>query len=258
VRNRLISNLTGAAFILSASGFAFGADMAVRAPTLLPLVPIYNWSGIYVGGNVGGVWSTTDWTFFNGLPNGNFEPFSQDASSWIAGGQVGYRYQFTPNWVAGAEVSWSKTDLRDTSLSMLNADRSLQSKITDLLLVTGSVGYAANNWLTYVKGGYANANLDFNTFGTSTGETTTASDGRVGGWTVGGGFEYGFNEYISVGVEYDFSRINIGDRNQIVTPGFNFPENVSSAHADIQTVMARLNFKLFAFDTGRSAPWPRW
>ena len=144
--NRAISIVSGAAFILAASGFAFAADMTVEAPLPPPPpAPIYNWTGFYVGGNVGGAWSTTDWTFFNG---GNFEPFSQDASSWIAGGQVGYRYQFTSNWVWGVEASWSGTDLNDTSLSVLNADRSLQSKITDLLLVTGSVGYAANNWLT--------------------------------------------------------------------------------------------------------------
>ena len=116
MHNKLISGLAGAAFILSASAFAFGADMAVRAPLSPPLVPIYNCTGFYVGGNVGGAWSTTDWTFFNGLPNGNFEPFSQDASSWIAGGQVGYRYQFT-NWVAGVEASWSGTDLRDRELA---------------------------------------------------------------------------------------------------------------------------------------------
>jgi outer membrane immunogenic protein len=207
----------------------------------------HNWTGFYVGGNVGGAWSTTDWTFFNG---GNFEPFSQDASSWIAGGQVGYRYQFTSNWVWGVEASWSGTNLNDTSLSVLNADRSQQSKITDLLLVTGSVGYAANNWLTYVKGGYANANVDFNTFVKSSGGTTTASDDREGGWTVGGGFEYGFTPYISAGIEYDFTRINIGDRNQIVSTGFSAPETVTGAHADIQTVMARLNFKLFPFGAG--------
>ena len=228
----------------------FAADMAIKAAPPAPaLAPAYSWTGFYVGGNVGGAWSTTDWTFFNG-PGGNFEPFSQGASSWIAGGQVGYRYQSGPNWVWGVEASWSGTDLKDTSLSVLNADRSRQSKITDLLLVTGSVGYAANNWLTYVKGGYANANVDFNTFVTSTGATTTTSDGRDGGWTVGGGFEYGFTPYISAGIEYNFARINIGDRNQIVSASFSTPETVTSAHADIQTVMARLNFKLFPFGAG--------
>jgi hypothetical protein len=75
---------------------------------------------------------------------------------------------------------------------------------------------------------------------------------------VGGGFEYGFNPYISVGIEYDFSRINIGDRDQIVFSGFSAPENLTSAHADIQTVMARLNLKLFPFGAGIFGPWTWW
>ena len=56
MRNKLISSLVGAAFILSASGFAFAADMAVRAPLPLPPAPIYSWTGFYAGGNVGGAW----------------------------------------------------------------------------------------------------------------------------------------------------------------------------------------------------------
>jgi outer membrane immunogenic protein len=98
-------------------------------------------------------------------------------------------------------------------------------------------------------------NVRFNTFVTSTGGTTSTSDGRVGGWTVGGGFEYGFTPYISAGIEYDFARINIGDRNQIVVNGFNAPETLTGAHADIQTVMARLNFKLFPFGAGIWRGW---
>jgi len=236
---------------MACTQLAAAADLGVRkAPAPAPVYappPVYNWTGFYVGGNVGGAWSRTDWTFFNGNPGGNFEPFTQDASSWIAGGQVGYRYQSAPNWVWGVEASWSGTHLSDTSLSVLNADRSRQSKITDLLLVTGSVGYAANNWLTYVKGGYANANVDFNTWVTSTGLPTTTSSGRDSGWTIGGGIEYGFTPYISAGIEYDFARINIGDRNQTVLNGFNVPETVTSAHSDIQTVMARLNFRFAPF-----------
>ena len=50
--------------------------------------------------------------------------------------------------------------------------------------------------------------------------------------------------YVSAGIEYNFARINVGDRNQAVTPGFVTPETVTNAHADIQTVWARLNFRL--------------
>ncbi|MGA9037702.1 MAG: outer membrane beta-barrel protein, partial [Pseudolabrys sp.] len=147
-------------------------------------------------------------------------------------------------WVVGIEASWSGTNLKETSTSIAVADRFRQSKITDLLLVTGRFGYAANNWLGYIKGGYANSNVDFHTSVASTGLTSTTSSGRDGGWTVGGGIEYAFNPYVSAGVEYNFARINVGDRNQAVTPGFVAPETVTNAHADIQTVWARLNFRL--------------
>lgn len=220
---------------------ASAADIPAKAPAPVsaPLLA-YNWTGFYVGGNVGGAWSTTDWTFFNGA---TLEPISQNGSSWVAGGQIGYLYQFNPNWVVGIEASWSGTNLKETSASIAVADRFRQSKITDLLLVTGRFGYAANNWLGYVKGGYANSNVDFHTSVASTGLTSTTSSGRDGGWTVGGGIEYAFNPYVSAGVEYNFARINVGDRNQAVTAGFVAPETVTNAHADIQTVWARLNVR---------------
>jgi outer membrane immunogenic protein len=220
---------------------ASAADIPVKAPPpVSTLLPAYNWTGLYVGGNVGGAWSTTDWTFFNGATP---EPISQTGSSWVAGGQIGYLYQFNPNWVAGIEASWSGTNLKETSTSIAVADRFRQSKITDLLLVTGRFGYAANNWLGYVKGGYANSNIDFHTSVASTGLTSTTSSARDGGWTVGGGIEYALSPYVSAGVEYNFSRLNVGDRNQAVTAGFVVPETVTNAHADIQTVWARLNVR---------------
>ena len=82
---------------------------------------------------------------------------------------------------------------------------------------------------------------------TSTGATSSISNGCDGGWTVGGGFEYGFTPYLSAGVEYSFTRINIGDRSQSVSPGFIAPETVTGAHSGIQTLMARLNFRFAQF-----------
>jgi outer membrane immunogenic protein len=243
--HRFSAVLIGGIAAVVLTQMASAADLPRKAPAYTPPPPpVYIWTGIYVGGNVGGAFSNTDWTFFNGI---NSEAFSQDTSSWIAGGQVGYLHQFSPNWVAGVEVSWSGTRLKETSLSALTADRSRESKITDLLLVTARLGYASNNWLGYIKGGYANANVEFNTWVTSTGQTTTTSSDREGGWTVGAGIEYAFTPNITAGFEYNFARIGIGDRNQDVTPGFLTPETVSSAHADIHTVWARLNFKFAPF-----------
>jgi len=242
--HRVPAVLVAVVSTITLTQFALAADIPVKAPPLgTPLSPI-NWTGFYLGGNAGGAWSTTDWTFFNGA---TFEPISQSGSSWIAGGQIGYLYQFNSNWVAGIEASWSGTNLKETSLSMGVADRLRQSKITDLVLVTGRLGYAFYNWLGYIKGGYANSKIDFKTFVASTGLTSTSSSDRDGGWTVGAGIEYAFNPYVSAGVEYNFARLNIGDRNQAVNAGFVTPETVTSAHADIQTVWARLNVRFAPF-----------
>ena len=180
-----------------------------------------------------------DWTFFNGIVT---ERFSQSNSSWLGGGQVGYLHQWG-NWVAGIEVSYSATDLKHTSSALLALDRSRNSDIDDLLLVTARFGYASDRWLAYLKGGYANAQMGFDTIVTSTGALTTTSSRRDGGWTVGGGWEFAITHSLSFAVEYDFARIEVRDRSQFVFPGFIAPETVTDANADIHAVTARLNWK---------------
>src|SRR5262249_5769708 len=168
------------------------ADIPVKA-SRPPVSPYpFNWTGYYVGGNLGGAWSTTDWTFFNGA---TFEPTGQNASSTAVGAQIGYLHQFAPNWVGGLELSWSGSNLKATSVSDAVDDRLRESKISDLL-VTGRIGYASDNWLGYAKGGYANAKVGFNTFVASTGVQSTTSSDRNRGWSIGGGVEYAFNRFV--------------------------------------------------------------
>lgn len=201
----------------------------------------YDWSGLYVGANAGGAWSSADWKFYNGAST---EPISQSGSSWIAGGQVGDLIHISPRWLVGIEGSWSATGLSDSSPSAIIADRTRQSKMTDLALATGRLAYSSGKWLTYVKGGYANANVDFNSYDTTTGVRTTTSSGRDGGWTAGAGLEYGLTRCISLGLEYDYTRIDIADRNQQVAVGFLTPEKVSGARSDSSIVWARVNLRL--------------
>lgn len=49
-----------------ASGPVAAADMAVKAP-LVPAAVAYNWSGIYIGGTIGGVWTEAN-RFMPDLP----------------------------------------------------------------------------------------------------------------------------------------------------------------------------------------------
>jgi opacity protein-like surface antigen len=61
---------------------------------------------------------------------------------------------------------------------------------------------------------------------------------------VGAGLEYAFSPFVTAGVEYNFVRVNIADRDQSVSAGFVTPETATGAHVDIQTVWARLNVRL--------------
>ena len=109
--------LFGAAFILSASGSAFAADIAVKAAAPSP-APVYNWTGWYVGVNAGMSFGTVK-NDVNGAPifwtqpgvSGQITPgfgFSDTEypSGFIGGGQIGYNWQFSPIWVVGIEATY--------------------------------------------------------------------------------------------------------------------------------------------------------
>jgi outer membrane immunogenic protein len=71
-----------------------------RAPaTYVPVLPLYNWTGFYVGGNLGA-----------GFAGGSFNsPAGTSVStttttSFLGGGQVGVNYEFWGGVVIGAEA----------------------------------------------------------------------------------------------------------------------------------------------------------
>jgi hypothetical protein len=78
------------------------ADMLPPAPA--PLV-YYDWSGAYIGANVGGVWYDVDRTFPNVIagPTGNFSTSDSDG---IFGFHAGAQWQWGA-WVLGAEAALS-------------------------------------------------------------------------------------------------------------------------------------------------------
>ena len=87
------------AFSVLGTAVAGAADMPMKAPPPPPPLPVFSWTGFYVGGNIGGAWSRNTWTdtilltnFNNGGNNGAF----------IGGGQVGVNYQVN-NFVIGGE-----------------------------------------------------------------------------------------------------------------------------------------------------------
>jgi outer membrane immunogenic protein len=198
----------------------------------------YSWSGFYVGAHLGGAWSDIKWTFLD--PAGAFAITHEDAG-FIGGGHAGYQMQWG-HWVAGLEVSYSGTGLRDTFRDP-DTGGSIRSQIEDLFLATARLGWAWDHSLAYVKGGYASAKAELNSFDAA-GASLSESSKRQHGWTVGLGWEYALTRNAIFGLEYNYVDL---DNHQFVHPPKNGgpppPPVTAEGDTEIHTVMARLSFK---------------
>jgi outer membrane immunogenic protein len=112
--------------------------------------------------------------------------------------------------------------------------------------VTGRVGYSVGQWLPYVKGGFAAADVGSPLQGA--GQIGSFTQGTTAtGWTAGLGFEYQFSPKWSLGLEYLYTDLGGGAPNG--APGSlgggaisGSPEMYSTALKS-QSLLGRLNYK---------------
>ena len=195
--------LLSSALFIAAISTASAADLSRPVYTKAPPAPVlFSWTGFYVGLNAGGKWlSNTDDTVTAG---GTTVTFSDNDSSWIAGGQVGYNWQAPGSaWVFGVE---GDIDAQDFNKSLLVATAIGPFVPADIFSIEshwqaslrGRIGYAFDRVLLYATGGAAFTQVKATantTVGVFTDDTT-----QVGG-TVGGGIEWAVWNNISLGVE---------------------------------------------------------
>ena len=234
---------------VAAIGFASiasAADMPVKARPM-PVAAVYNWTGCYIGGHAGVGWAKRDWsntantTAFGDLGPG--QGFSQTDSGFVGGGQLGCNYQVN-QWVFGIEGTFAGTSIKGDLANRtfgLALDDVFSSKINSIATVTGRIGLAFNNWLPYIKGGYAGANVDFSVSDTVPANVGSGSGTQWhNGWTLGGGVEYGLTPNWILGLEYDY--ISLQSKNY----------NVAGAAAGVYTfdvtprisqLLARISYK---------------
>jgi outer membrane immunogenic protein len=156
---------------LGAAAPASAADMAVKAPPPAPLPVIYNWSGFYIGGNLGGAWSSGWSSTSNPVPSEvfvGFPPmsFSNTASGVIGGGQIGYNWQFNGNWLLGVETDFQGAHLQSGSTVSpvplsptagggfaLNSSEFMNRELDWFGTVRGRLGLTFDRLLIYGTGG---------------------------------------------------------------------------------------------------------
>jgi len=188
------------ALALAAGGQALAADLPPpmapppRAPaTYVPApVPIFSWSGIYIGVNGGYAFGTSD----DSVGGGTLK-----ANGFLLGGTVGGNYQFG-NFVVGIEGDgdWSNLDGTSTTTCV-----GCETKSTWLATVRGRAGYAWDRVLFYGTAGGAFGNVQS---GPISGPFNSATQA---GWTAGAGVEAAFAPNWTAKVEYlyvDFSGLS--------------------------------------------------
>src|SRR4051812_5328466 len=232
--------VTSSLIALGAAAPAVAADLAARPYTKAPpmVAAVYDWTGFYIGANGG--WGSSRNSFNSVAPFVVGPEGSHDASGGTVGGQIGYRWQ-AGTWVFGVEAQGNWADFSASNVSTRFPGFVNNSKVDAFGLFTGQIGYAANNFLLYVKGGAAVTSNSYN-INTVAGALAgiTSDDTRWGG-TVGVGVEYAFAPNWSFGVEYD--HLFMQDRTYTFTTPAGVAFGSDRVSQDVDLVTARLNYK---------------
>jgi outer membrane immunogenic protein len=186
------------------------ADLPARAPAPPPIYvpPVYNWTGFYLGGNLGAGFSNIS------LTDTNNNTFSSSLSgAFLGGGQAGVNYEFGGGVVIGAEAMFDWISVTKNTITALNGASTASVTINDrwLMLATGRLGYAWDRVLVYAKGGGVFVGADTPSLTvTSAGATSAAplsGPSSTWGWTAGAGAEWAFYGNWSARAELDYIRL---------------------------------------------------
>jgi outer membrane immunogenic protein len=195
--------------LIGLPGIASAADLSApvyKAPPVAP-APYYNWNGFYIGANIGGGFGNLN---FGNLVTATGVPLagnSANVSGVLGGGQIGYNFMMSPNFLIGIEAD---VDGANINGSATNATGSTEHSFnTDVFgTVRGRFGLTSNNWLFYGTGGFAwgNEQVTRNQLTGTTGAAGPGTSEQVSntgtGWTVGGGIEWGITQNWTARVEY--------------------------------------------------------
>ncbi len=265
---------------------ALAADLpSRRAPPVYipPPIPVFTWTGAYIGANAGYAFEQDHNIAFTGNtagPAGNIATglrpaFLQDrAKGFTGGGQFGYNYQITGaggsfgglgGVVIGIEADAAYTGNSEGSFYTAGAFSSQAVSKTDFVgTVRGRLGYAFDRFLVYGTGGFAYGNVSDNiAFYNAAGVNTYFGSQNTlrTGYAYGGGVEYAIpvasflNPFHSsaVTVKAEFIHYDLNSNNVLVASTAGTGNSFNAAiHAQGNLVRAGVNYK---FDFG-GAPAP--
>ncbi len=206
-------------------------DFQVTPPS--PQKP--EWAGFYLRNNSGTGPAGASWTV----------PASSNGFSTATPPSVnetfGYNFQ-SGSFVFGLEGSLAAAnfDGRFTS-PYLPAVGSWTPNMNWLGTVTGRLGYSFGQWLPYVKGGFATADVATPAQAAQIGGFSQGN--QLGGWTAGVGLEYQITPKWSLGLEYLYTDLGNGTPSGANGSAITGSPEMYSTAVKSQSLLGRLNFK---------------
>jgi len=222
--------------LLAVAGSGLAADLPYREPppVYTPPVPIFTWTGVYLGGQLGYGWGADSFTVF--APASAFYGQKFTPNGIVGGAHVGYNLQLS-QIVLGLEG-----DVEGTGYN--TAFNSGVITLGTRLPVQGSIrarlGFALDRVLLYATGGVAFTGFT-HTYSSFLGYDTVNS--AHAGWTVGGGLEYAVTNNWSVRAEYRYSDFGTFNEN----PFNSAPGSFVQHHETENEVLAGFSYKFDAF-----------
>ena len=242
-----------AVYAVALTGVSSAADLA--APIFAP-VPVFSWTGVYLGIGGGTGWGNDERTWNQDvtlaavaaqMPNPGPLPTvggtqgSLPISGGFFGGQIGGNWQV--EWAVfgiQADAHWADIQGHGScfdagAVATAGISFGCNDKVSSFGTVTGRVGAALDRALIYAKGGLAwefgqhstNPTAPFNVMGGNNSQasiTSASSSESRTGWTFGAGMEYPFAQNWSAFVEYNF--LDFGTKAANSTHFLSLPNNV--------------------------------
>jgi outer membrane immunogenic protein len=245
---------------------ARAADMAPAPYVKAPIVaPVYNWTGFYIGGNVGYSWGRSNDT--STLTNGAGGALITTATgsnldNVVGGGQIGYNWQVDRSWVLGLEADFQGTGEKGninytcpagvctptTGGLAVTPGPAVPLTATQQIdwfgTVRGRVGVLATpTWMVYGTGGLAYGEVK--TGVTSPLATVSATNTNVG-WTAGAGIEGVIGGNWTAKLEYlyvDLGKVSGGLNTGVAALGGGTLSQNYNSHVTDNVVRLGINYR---------------
>ena len=230
----IAAGLVSFATCIAAQAADLPPEPAYKAPIVVP-VPVYNWTGIYLGINGGyGFGQQTPGSLFGD----SFSAFNYNGNGWMGGITAGAQLQ-SGHTVIGleADIDWANITGSGTGPVAFNGapigTATVSSSLSSISTARARVGYALDNWLFYATGGLAVTNEKSSLTGPvgfvcGTGAFNSPPCGSLAdlhlGLAAGAGVEYGITQNLSAKAEWIWVGAGAGNtlKENMLRAGLNF------------------------------------